>query len=149
MTPGSTATPASAAACTGSDDNRAFYEGVAGAVAWDVYCPVLPAGWFVDTGDFRLLGRRPHGDLVPGPGRPARGDPPGYYCAGETGCLPAGPDAGAASFGDRPARLVDAGGGGWLVVADGGDGLAWEATGTGMDGATLAAYTAAFVRIAT
>ena len=43
---------AAAAACTGSDDNRVFYAGVADAVAWDVYCPVLPTGWFVETGTF-------------------------------------------------------------------------------------------------
>ena len=35
----------------------------------------------------------------------------GTYCAGVDGCIPTGPDAGTASFGDRPARLVDAGGG--------------------------------------
>ena len=44
--------------------------------------------------------------------------------------------------------LLDLGNGSWLVVAapPGGD-ASWQATGTGMDGPTLAGYTAAFVRV--
>jgi len=40
--------PASAAECTGSDENVAFYAEFARIVEWAVYCPVLPGGWFVD-----------------------------------------------------------------------------------------------------
>ena len=47
--PAPTDASGSAAACAGSDDNRAFYANAAGAVDWPVYCPVLPAGWFVGT----------------------------------------------------------------------------------------------------
>ncbi len=144
--PAVTTSPGSAAACTGSADNRAFYAGVADAVAWDVYCPVLPAGWFVETGDFWLSGGGRMQISYKGPGGQRIALRQGYYCAGATGCIPAGPDAGTASYGGRPARLVDVGGGAWLVVAEGGD-LNWEATGTGMDGATLAGFTAAFARV--
>ena len=70
----------------------------------------------------------------------------GSYCAGVPDCIPTGPDAGTASFSDRPARLVEAEGGAWLVVAEGGD-VNWEAKGTGMDGATLSGFTAAFTRV--
>ena len=144
--PRPTASPA-AADCTGSDDNRAFYAGVAADVAWDVYCPVLPARWFVDTGAFRLSGGGTMEISYKGPGGQRLAIREGHYCAGQTGCVPAGPDAGTASFGGRPARLVDAGGGAWLVFADGGAGLSWEARGTGMDGPTLAGYTAAFIKV--
>jgi hypothetical protein len=145
--PGATASPGAADGCTGNDGNRAFYAGVAADVAWDVYCPVLPAGWFVETGRFRLSGGGTLEISYKGPGGQRIAIREGHYCAGQTGCIPAGPDAGTASFGGRPARLVDAGGGAWLVVADGGDGLSWEATGTRMDGPTLAGYTAAFVKV--
>ncbi len=144
--PGPTASAGAAAACTGSADNRAFYEGVADAVAWDVYCAVLPAGWFVETGSFRLSAGGRMEISYKGPAGQRLALRQGYYCAGQTGCIPAGPDAGPASYGGRPARLVDAGNGAWLVVAEDGD-LNWEARGTGMDGPTLAAYTAAFVRV--
>ena len=144
--PETTTSPA-AAACTGNDDNRAFYAGVASDVAWDVYCPVLPARWFVETGSFRLSGG---GRLVisyKGPGGQRIAIREGHYCDEEAGCVPAGTDTGPASFGDRPARLVDAGSGTWIVVAEGEGGLAWEARGTGMDGPTLAGYTAAFAKV--
>jgi hypothetical protein len=72
----------------------------------------------------------------------------GTYCAGVDGCIPAGSDAGAASYGDRPARLLDIGGGDWFVVAEGGD-VDWDAKGIGMDGPTLASYTAAFALVRT
>jgi len=145
--PGATASPGAAAACTGNDDNRAFYEGVAADVDWDVYCPVLPAGWFVETGRFRLAGGGSREISSNGPRGQRLAIREGHYCAGQTGCIPAGPDAGTAAIDGRPARLVDAGDGAWLVVADGGGGLSWEARGTGMDGPTLASYTAAFLAV--
>jgi hypothetical protein len=147
---GPTETPASsaggAAACSGNDENRAFYAAVAADVAWDVYCAVLPAGWFVDAGSFRLAGGGKLEIAYKGPGGQRIEMREGAFCAGDDTCIPAGPDAGTASFGDRPARLVDAGGGAWLVVAEGGD-VDWEAKGIGMDGPTLAGYTAAFARV--
>lgn len=145
-TPAPSGTPGGAAGCTGNDKNRAFYEALAAAVAWDVYCAVLPGGWFVDTGEFRLAGGGKLAIAYKGPGGQRIEVREGAYCAGIEGCIPTGPDAGTASFGGRPARLVDVGGGAWLVVAEGGD-INWEAKGTGMDGAALAGFTAAFARV--
>ena len=145
-----TDTPAPSAggadACSGSDENRAFYEAVAGDVTWDVYCAVLPAGWFVDAGSFRLAGGGKLEISYKGPGGQRIEMRQGTYCAGVDDCIPTGPDAGSASYGDRSGRLVDTGGGTWLVVAEGGD-VNWEAKGLGMDGPTLASHTAAFVLI--
>ena len=145
-----TETPAAsagaAADCSGNDENRAFYEAVAGDVTWDVYCAVLPAGWFVDAGSFRLAGGGKLEISYKGPGGQRIEMRQGTYCAGVDGCIPTGPDAGSAAYGDRPARLVDVGGGSWLVVAEGGE-VDWEAKGIGMDGPTLAGYTAAFAKV--
>jgi hypothetical protein len=47
-------TATGASACSGSHDNRVFFEAIAGQVTWAVYCAVLPAGWFVQTGSFSL-----------------------------------------------------------------------------------------------
>lgn len=135
-----------AAACSGNDENRAFYAAVADDVAWDVYCAVLPAGWFVDAGEFRLAGGGRLEIAYKGPSGQRIEVREGAYCTGEDDCPPTGPDAGTASFGDRPARLIDVGGGAWLVVAEGGD-VNWEAKGIGMDGPTLAGHTAAFAPV--
>ncbi len=135
-----------AAACSGNDGNRDFFAAVAKAVTWDVYCAVLPAGWFVDTGEFRLAGGGKMEIAYKGPGGLRIEMREGNYCAGDDHCIPTGPDAGTAFFGDRPARLLDVGGGAWLVVAEGGD-VNWEARGTGMDGPALAGFTAAFALV--
>ena len=138
--------PGDAAACSGNDENRAFFAAVAEDVAWEVYCAALPAGWYVDEGSFRLAGGGRLEISYKGPGGQRIEMREGTWCAGVDDCIPTGPDAGTASFGDRPARLVDVGGGAWLVVAEGGD-VNWEARGTGMDGPTLAGHTAAFARV--
>ncbi len=145
-TPAPSGSPGGAAACSGNDGNRDFFAAVAQAVTWDVYCAVLPAGWFVDAGEFRLAGGGKMEIAYKGPGGQRIEVREGTYCAGIDGCIPTGPDAGTATFGDRAARLVDAGGGAWLAVAEGGD-VNWEAKGTGMDGAVLAAFAAAFARV--
>ncbi len=111
--PRPTASPA-AADCTGSDDNRAFYAGVAADVAWDVYCPVLPAGWFVDTGAFRLSGGGTMEISYKGPGGQRLAIREGHYCAGQTGCVPPAPTpAQRRSAAGRPAWSTPAAGRGW------------------------------------
>ena len=45
-----------ASACSGTAENKDFYAAAAAAVQWTVYCPVLPKGWFVVTGRYRLAG---------------------------------------------------------------------------------------------
>lgn len=62
--PGSTVAPSqdgsspapseSATGCTGNDANLAFFKQAAAAMVWPVYCAVLPSGWFVETGTYRL-----------------------------------------------------------------------------------------------
>lgn len=145
-TPRATRTPGPAGACTGNAENRAFFAAVAEQVAWDVYCPVLPTGWFVDAGTFRLAGGGRIEIAYRGPGGARLEIRQGAYCGDDPGCIPDGPDAGTASFGDRPARLVDLGGGRWLVVAED-DGIAWEVATRGLDRATATAVAADFVRV--
>jgi hypothetical protein len=117
-------------------------------VAWDVYCPVLPPGWFVASGSYRLSSGGQLTITYRGPGGAEIDVREGGYCAGQSDCIPSGSDAGSASFGDLPARLLALGNGSWMVVVapPGGD-AAWQATGTGMDGPALAAYTAAFAHV--
>ncbi len=146
VTPRPSGTAGPAAACTGSAENRAFYASVAAEVAWDVYCPVLPAGWFVDAGNFRLAGGGRLEIDYKGPEGARLEIRQGAYCRGDDVCIPPGPDAGTASFGDRPARVVDLGDGRWLVVAEGGD-VNWEVRSSGLAQDVAVAIAADFARV--
>jgi hypothetical protein len=140
--------PGSSDACSGTAENRDFYAALAASVAWDVYCPVLPEGWFVASGSYRLSSGGQLTITYRGPAGAEIDVREGGYCAGQSDCIPSGTDSGSASFGDLPARLLALGNGSWMVVVapPGGD-ATWQATGTGMDGPALASYTAAFAHV--
>lgn len=140
--------PGSADACSGTAENRNFYAALAASVAWNVYCAVLPPGWFVDSGSYRLSSGGRLSITYRGPNGARLVIREGSYCAGLPDCIPSGTDVGSARFGDRDARLLDLGSGSWLVVvAPAGADVDWQATGSGMDGPALAGYTAAFARV--
>lgn len=140
--------PGSANACSGTAENRNFYAALAASVAWDVYCAVLPPGWFVDSGSYRLSNGGQLSITYRGPAGARLVVREGSYCAGVPNCIPSGTDAGSARFGERDARLLDLGSGSWLVVvASAGVDVGWQATGSGMDGPALAGYTSAFARV--
>lgn len=136
-------TPAGAAACTGSDDNRAFYAAVAADVTWDVYCPVLPAGWFVETGSFRLANGGRLEISYKGPGGQRLEISQGFYCS-DAECPTATDGAPAARFGDRAAALTEIDGDPAVVA---GTQPGWLARGFSMEGDRLASYTAAFAKV--
>ena len=140
--------PGSADACSGTAENRNFYAALAASVAWDVYCAVLPPGWFVDSGSYRLSNGGRLSITYRGPAGARLVVQEGSYCAGVPDCIPSGTDAGSARFGERDARLLDLGSGSWaVVVASAGVVVSWQAIGSGMDGPALAGYTAAFARV--
>lgn len=140
--------PGSADACSGTAENRDFYGALAASVTWDVYCPVLPVGWFVESGSYRLSSGGQLSITYRGPDGARLVIREGSYCAGSSACVPTGTDAGSARFGDRDARLLDIGSGSWLVVVTpAGADVDWQATGSGMDGPGLGGYTAAFARV--
>jgi hypothetical protein len=118
-------------------------------VTWNVYCATLPTGWFVESGSYRLSNGGQLSITYRGPAGARIVVREGGYCTGVPGCVMTGTDAGSARFGDLDARLLDQGDGSWLVFAPSGTGgdVAWQATGSGMDGPTLAGYTASFARV--
>ena len=129
--------PGTAAPCSGSDSNRTFLEDAAAAVRWTLYCAVLPAGWFVDTGRYRGSGGGWVEIAYKGPGGARLELQEGAFCPATDGCVPSGSDAGNASFGDKTGTFVMLDDGGWAVVVDRGDPISWLAVGTGMDQATF------------
>jgi hypothetical protein len=126
-----------AAACSGTDNNRTFFEDAAVAVNWTVYCAVLPAGWFVDSGQYRGSSGGKVEISYKGPGGARFELHEGAFCAAADGCVPGGTDAGDASFDGSTGTLVTLDGGGWAVVVDRGNPISWLAVGTGMSQATF------------
>ena len=137
----------SAAVCTGNDSNRTFFTQVAAAVDWPVYCAVLPARWSVDSGQYRLAGGGWLRIAYQGPGGARFELSEGAFCDEADGCVPAGPDAGPAAFGDMAGTLVTGEDGRYAVVVDRGAERSWVAIGSGLDVAVVTQFAADLVRV--
>ena len=120
-----------AEACTGSNANRDFFAQVAGSVDWAVYCPVLPEGWFVEGGQYRLAGGSWLEVTYEGPGEARIELRQGAPCSTD-GCVPTGTDLGAADYGDLGGTLLDLGGGRFAVVVDPGANPSWTLVSEGL-----------------
>jgi hypothetical protein len=139
--------PGAAAACSGSDKNRDFFRAAASALSWTVYCAVLPAGWFVDTGQYRQAGGGWVEIAYRGPGGARLELHEGAFCAEGDGCVPPGTELGDAPFGDRTGTLVALDDGGFALVVDRGEKISWLAIGTGLDEATFRMIAAALAPV--
>ena len=134
-----------AAACTGSAENRDFYASMAAAVEWTVYCPVLDDGWFVQTGQYRLADGGRMEIVYEGPARAQLTLDGGAFCTIRGGCVPPGVDVGRAAFGDRDGTLVALDDGSWAVVVDREAALGWLLVVTGLDEVATRAIAARMV----
>ena len=132
-----------ASVCSGAKDTPDFYESFAGSVTFPVYCAVLPAGWSLLSGTYRLANG---GHITISFRRKADSATfeldEGSFCADTSGCVPSGTAAGSGPFGDLSGSLVQTSTGFALVVAKG-DKPSWLATGNGLDQVTFLALTAA------
>jgi hypothetical protein len=138
--------PASTAECTGSDENIAFFAEFARVVDWAVYCPVLPAGWFVGTGQWRQAEGERLEISYRGPGGAGLMLQEGSFCPGEGDCVPPGEEVGPTAFGDREGTLV-ATDGGWAVVVDRGERPSWLLTISGVGQAAARQIAAGLVEV--
>jgi hypothetical protein len=136
-TPGPRAGGGAAAKCTGSADTKDFFTAIAEAVGWPVYCAVLPAGWSVEAGQYRLAdgGRmiiayrtRAGAHLELREGR--------WCTAGASACSPHDAIVGSARFGDLDGQLETLGDDLVLYVYPG-QAASWTATWSGPDEATF------------
>ena len=130
------------APCFGSADTRDFFSSFAQAVSWPVYCAVLPKGWSVEKGTYRLGNG---GRLTISYRRRADGArivlDEGAVCAETNPCVGPGSDLGTIAFSDRQADLSSTAGG-LAAVVDKTENPAWLLTGTGLgqgDFASIAA----------
>jgi hypothetical protein len=136
-----------AADCSGSDDNRTFFAGVAAQVDWTVVCAVLPKRWFVSAGSFRLA---KGGKLLisyKGPNGATLSLSEGAWCTDASGCVPSGDDLGNAALGPMSGTLIGANGGGYAVSAAGGQPTSWLLETQGVDQATTVELASAAVAV--
>ena len=137
------ATNGSADECSGNDRNRVFFADAATAVDWTVLCAVLPKGWYVSAGSYRLASG---GRLVigyKGPGGATIELSEGAFCADASGCLPSGTDGGEVPLGPMTGTLVRLAAGGFAVVVDRGLNPSWQLVTHGLDEESSLAFAAA------
>ena len=146
-TTGPTDQPTNPAVPCTNGRNEAFFTDIAAAVAWPVYCAVLPSGWFVQSGSYMLAGggRMEIGYRGPGDARLELSE--GAFCGQPDGCVPAGVDSGETTFGDLSATLVALDDGGWAAVVERDASPSWLAIGSGLDEAAFRGLVEAFVLV--
>jgi hypothetical protein len=138
------ASPSSAASvCSGAKDTPDFYASFAGSVSFPVYCAVLPAGWSLVSGTYRLAnGGRIQINFRRKSDNATFELDEGSFCTDSSGCVPAGTAAGSGPFGDLSGDLVQTATGFALVVAKA-EKPSWLAIGNGLDQAAFLALTGA------
>jgi len=134
-------------ACTGNDGNRTFYGEAAANLDWPVYCPALPARWFVTTGSYSGIGVGRLEISYKGPSGATLSLQQGAFCSDADGCVGTGTDSGDAAFGDQTGTLIVLDDGGYALVVARGASPGWLAIGKGLDEATFLAFAADFIRL--
>ncbi|MBF6604744.1 MAG: hypothetical protein IVW53_04090 [Chloroflexi bacterium] len=137
-----------AAACSGSAATKDFFVAIAQAVQWPVYCAVMPTGWSIVSGSYRLA----NGGQMNVEYRNQSGWTfelkEGHWCTdGASACSPHDLFVGPSAFGDRQGELGSLGGG-FVLYVDAGSNPSWTARGTGLDQATFSALCAALALVA-
>ncbi len=145
---GSSPSPSGAATqCSGSDANLAFFAQAAGAMSWSVYCAVVPTGWYLESGSFRLANGGALDVTYRGPGDIYLAISEGNICAGVTDvdvCAPRDNVISPAAMGDRTGvlgRLAN----GLVLDIERGANPSWRVTGLGLTEAEFVALCAAMV----
>lgn len=139
--------------CAGSSDNQSWYTTAADGLPFDVYCPVLPATWFVDAGGGTWRGGTDQWLQITykGPGGAKILVQEGAFCTGGLSlCSPHDTVLGTATFGSLPGSLDALGpapSDGYAIYIDPGTGKGYTITGTGISQDAFAAIAAALVKV--
>jgi hypothetical protein len=133
--------------CQPEGNNQSFWPGIATSVSWDVYCAVLPKGWVLSSGSYRLANGGKLLVSYKGPGGASLTLSEGSFCSDGSGCVPSGSDAGAAAFGAMGGTLVTTDAGGYAIVVARGDTPSWLMVTSGLDQTTAVSLGAALARV--
>ncbi len=139
--------------CAGSSDNQSWYTTAADGLPFDVYCPVLPATWFVDAGGGTWRGGTDQWLQITykGPGVAKIVLQEGAFCTGGLSlCSPHDTVIGTATFGSLPGSLDALGpapSDGYAIYIDPGSRKGYTITGTGIAQDAFVAIAAAVVKV--
>ena len=133
-------------ACGSTDEHRAFFRQAAASMSWPVYCAVLPDGWFLEAGTYRLADGGRLEVTYRGPDDARLSLVEGNVCAGTDVevCAPRDAIIGPAAFGDREGELGRLSNG-LVLDVDRGAMPSWRATALGLSEDEFRALTAAFL----
>lgn len=121
--------------------------GFATAVDWPVLCAVLPKGWFVAQGSYRLANGGKLLMSYKGPSGARIALTEGAYCLSDAHtCTPSGTDLGPAMLGPLAGTLFETADGFAIVVAPG-ENPGWLMTTKGLDQATATSRGAALAEV--
>ena len=119
-------------------------------MSWSVYCAVLPPGWHLDTGNFRLANGGHLDVIYVGPAGAQLAIAEGNVCDGlgtdVDVCAPRDSVIGSAAFGDMTGELGRLSNGLVLDVERGAN-PSWRATGLGIADAQFVALCAALYHV--
>ena len=136
-----------AAACTGTDENRAFFANAAKAVDWTVVCAVLPNRWFVSAGSYRQAKGGRLTISYKGPHNATLSLSEGAWCTDPGGCAPDGTEVGPAALGPMQGTLFQLADGGFAIAVDQGEAVSWLLETQGLDQASTEELGAAAVAV--
>jgi hypothetical protein len=143
----SPATGPDVSACSGSADNRDFFASLASKVDWAVYCAVLPAGWYVQTGSYTLPGGGQLDITYKGPGGVHLQLKQGNFCtSGQATCEVKDQELGPTAYGDQTGTLVTLDPG-YAVYVNAGQAPSWSAASVDLDETTFVRLVAALHHI--
>lgn len=136
--------------CTGTQANQAFFVEAASKVRFDVYCAVLPSGWYLNSGDYKTASGGQVTVQYKGPGGATLEVAEGAYCTtSPVACSAHVSSLGNASFGDLTGALVLTGASPvtYAIYVAPGTQHGYAISGTGMGQSKFAAYAAAMVKV--
>lgn len=115
-------------------------------MAWPVYCAVLPDGWFLETGSYRLADGGRLEVTYRGPADVHVEIVEGNVCGGEDAdvCVPRDAVIGPSALGDREGELGRLANG-LVLDLDRGATPSWRATGLGLSEEAFRAICTAFL----
>ncbi|MEO5918632.1 MAG: hypothetical protein ABIQ17_03630, partial [Candidatus Limnocylindrales bacterium] len=142
--------PISATVCTGSESNRAFFAQAAAGMSWSVYCAVLPDGWYLETGSYRLANEGHLEVTYRGPGDAYVSIAEGNICLAVGGdieqCAPRDTVLADAAMGDLVGELGRLSNG-LVLDVDRGANPSWRVTGLGVSEEEFTAICAAMIKV--
>lgn len=135
--------------CTGSYDNKKFWSQAASWLSFDVYCPVLPAGWVLLAADFETKDGGVVTATYGGNGGARIEIKQGTFCtSGLSACSGHDVVLGTANFGDMAGSLDSLGPGlGYAIYISPGTPPSWQIQGSNVTQDAFVAFAASLVKV--